>query len=187
MKQNKNAIAGFIEALKENDAPTLIKHDKNTGISVIGFQRVIVFIMGSVEIHCNVEDWRKIYRILFEALSDYPEYRLIIKWKGGVPGENLVHQIAKEFDYKDYQIVKNKLFKKVDSKKLLSNSDIVIIVDSTMYLDTMLLGKPVISIYPDFLNQEIRIKKSVPIKCVVNAKELKKELGKQLKLILLKI
>ena len=151
-------------------------------------QKEIVFIMGSLasnelapEVEVSKERWQEVYRILLSVLKKFPEYKLIVKLRSPSYLSNMSFILPKE-KFENLKFVAD-----VDPIKLLSRAEIVIVTDSTMALDALLLEKPVISIdfketdniYPNKIVNTYR--KYNSIKNVYNEKQLENAIKKSKK------
>lgn len=145
----------------------------------------IVFIMGSLcseglvpEVEISKERWKQVYFMLFNVLKKFPEYELVIKWKGRENLDFLPLLIGRE------NLQKTKIASNANPIELLSSADTIILTDSTMALDALLLGKPVISInFKDnekvFKEKEVNpYKNSGPIINIYNEKQLEDAIKK---------
>lgn len=143
-------------------------------------QKKIVFIMGpptdeniNPELDVSKEKWKKVYEMLFKALNKFPEYKLIIKWKGKGELDNLPEIIAKKENFQNMRIIDN-----INPIDLLSDADMVILTNSTMVFDALLLDKPVISINFKELEKFFNYKDLIPVRTVHNQKGLEMAIKK---------
>jgi len=134
-------------------------------------QNKIIFIVEeptNPEKNISKEKWKKVYEMLFKALKKFPKYKLIIKLrksKGDL--DKLPEVIAKKENFQSLEIVRD-----INPLKLLSGADMVILTDTTMVFDALLLNKPVISINFKELEKFFCYKYLKPVKTVHNQKEL---------------
>jgi len=140
-------------------------------------QKKIIFIMGGLansDVGISKEKWKKVYEMLFKALKKFPEYKLIIKLKKGDRDlAGLPEIIAKKENFQNLEVITS-----ISPIKLLSGADMVILTDSTMVFDALLLDKPVISINFKELEKFFCYKYLKPVKTVHNQKELESAIKK---------
>jgi predicted glycosyltransferase len=108
-------------------------------------------------------------RILFRVLKKFPEYKLLIKLKPNWDMAKLPLLIAKQENFNNFEIIE-----KGDNLKLMNNAKILIINHTTMGIESLLLGKPVISISFKELDEYSPYSKINAIEKVYNEKELEK-------------
>ena len=71
-----------------------------------------------------------------------PDHKLIVKTKPGWSLKELPRIIAKKEKFNNLQIIE-----KTDNKKLMNNSDVIIMHSTAMGMEALLLGKPIISVF----------------------------------------
>lgn len=112
---------------------------------------------------------KKSLQMLFRTLKKFPEYNLVIKLKPNWDMAKLPLLVAKEENFNNFKIID-----RADNLKLINNAKILIINHTTMGIEALLLGKPVISISfreLDSFSPYARIKL---VQKVYNEKELEK-------------
>jgi len=80
-------------------------------------------------------------RMIFNVLKKFPHYKLIIKTRTKWDMEGLPLAIAKEKNFKNFEIIE-----KTNNNKLINNCDLCLINQTTMGLEVLLLDKPLISV-----------------------------------------
>lgn len=78
-------------------------------------------------------------RTIIRVMKKFPDYKLIIKGRTGYDMNYLGEQIAKEEAFTNFEIIV-----KTNNYKLLKNSDLIILQNSDMGYQALLLNKPVI-------------------------------------------
>ncbi|MDP2628699.1 MAG: hypothetical protein Q8P15_02250, partial [Nanoarchaeota archaeon] len=125
------------------------------------------------EVDPSKKNQKDILRIIFRAMKNFPKYKLIVKGREGWDMNNLAKQIAKEENFHNFEVVE-----KTDSSKLLRNSDVLLVNNSTMVLDALLLKKDVISVTCKGISHFYNSPFTKPIKKVFDEKQLGKEIRK---------
>lgn len=98
-----------------------------------------IFVFGS-QAFPEKENY-KIAEMVFKAMKDYPEKQLVIKQHLREYNENLYKKLAKKIGLRRYTITKD-----FDLYDLINSCDLLFIRRSTVGLEAVILGKPVISI-----------------------------------------
>jgi UDP-N-acetylglucosamine 2-epimerase len=98
-----------------------------------------IFVFGSQMLPKN--ESFKITEMVFKAMKDYPEKQLVIKQHLREYNENLYKKLAKKIGLKNYSITKD-----FDIYDLVNSCDLLFTAYSTIGLEALILGKPVISI-----------------------------------------
>ena len=139
-------------------------------------QKKIVFIMGdsnNPEREISKEKWKIVYEMMFKALKKFPEYELIIKCKGEGDLYTLPEFIAKKENFQNMSNIIN-----INPIDLISDAEMVIITNSTMIFDALLLNKPVISINFKEFEKFFCYKDLKSVQTVHNQKELEEAIIK---------
>jgi vancomycin permeability regulator SanA len=145
-------------------------------------KKKIIFIMSTYsskdinpEMEIPSQGWKDIYRMLFNSLKKFPGYELIIKSKGKGELEDLPRTIAEEIGI-DVQRIK--IIERISPIELMKDTEMVIVTDSTMAFDALLLNKKVISIWFKKYERFFNYKDTNPIDYIINQKELEKAIKK---------
>ena len=134
-------------------------------------KKKIVFILSSnssknvnPEMEISHQKCKEVYRMLFKSLKKFEGYNLVIKSKGRGELEGLPEIISKEIGL-DFQRIN--LVEKISPIELMKDAEIVIVTDSTMAFDALLLNKKVISIWFKEYEKFFNYKNTPPIKHVI--------------------
>ena len=126
--------------------------------------------------HLTRKRQRELLKKLFNVMKKIPDYKLILKIRPNWELKEIISLIAKAEEFENYEIIE-----KTDNKKLLSEASAVIVNNSTMGVEAILLGAPLISLsYPN-LDKVNSYKKFPGVKVVYTEKELESEIKKKLK------
>ncbi|PJE81437.1 hypothetical protein COU58_02460 [Candidatus Pacearchaeota archaeon CG10_big_fil_rev_8_21_14_0_10_32_42] len=90
--------------------------------------------------HLTKKRQKEILRGLFRELKKFPDYKLILKIRPGWDLKEMLYLISKEESYFNFEVIE-----KTDNAKLINESELVIINHTTMGIEALILGKPVIS------------------------------------------
>lgn len=91
--------------------------------------------------HLTKKRQKEILKMVFKSMKNFPNYKLIIKTRPNWELAKLPLKIATEENFENFEIIE-----KTNNLKLLARSKIVIINQTTMGVEALLMGKPVISI-----------------------------------------
>jgi hypothetical protein len=126
--------------------------------------------------HLTRKRQRELLKKLFNVMKKIPDYKLILKIRPNWELKEIISLVAKTEEFENYEIIE-----KTDNTKLLSEAAIVVVNNSTMGVEAILLGTPLISFsYPD-LDKVNSYKKFPGVKVVYTEKELESEIKKKLK------
>lgn len=91
--------------------------------------------------HLIKKQQKELLRFVFRVMKKFPEYRLIIKTRSNWEMDELPKIIAEEQNFQNFEIIE-----KTDNNQLLNDSDLAIVNFTSMGLEALMLGKPVISL-----------------------------------------
>jgi hypothetical protein len=91
-------------------------------------------------VHLTRKRQKEILRNLFQILKKFPDYKLILKIRPNWNLKELITSVSKEEHFFNFEIIE-----KTNNIKLLNESKLIIINHTSMGLEALLLGKPVIS------------------------------------------
>lgn len=109
---------------------------------------------------------KEFFRIMYRVMKKFPEYTLVVKGRKDWDMNNLPLMIARQENFNNVEFIIN-----ADPIKLLADVDMVIVNNTTMAFDALLLDKPVISIWFKDMERFRGYKDSKTIKTTYNQKQ----------------
>lgn len=125
--------------------------------------------------HPTKKRQKEILRILFDAARKFPDHKLIVKTKPGWELTGLAEKVAKEKEFSNAEIINGK----ADNKRLMQNADVMIIMSTAMGMESLILGKPLVSVFFKDLEDYTPYDKK-KVTTVYNAKQLETAIRKSL-------
>lgn len=125
--------------------------------------------------HPTKRKQKEILQIILRAMKNFPDYKLIVKTRAGWDLNDLPSYLAKKSNFKNIKIIEN-----ADPIELINSADLVIIHQTTMGLESLLLNKPVISIEFKEIERFSIYNKTKAVKLVYNEAKLVKAMKESL-------
>lgn len=126
--------------------------------------------------HITKKNQKEILKSLFRVMKkNFPGYELVIKGRKNWDLNGLIDYVAKEEGFTNYSF-----FVDADKNALLGSADVVIIHYTTMGIEAMLFGKPVISYEFEGMKKWNVFSRMNNVKFVYNEKELSRAIKKSL-------
>lgn len=126
--------------------------------------------------HLTKKRQKELLRKIFSVMKNFPDYKLIIKTRPYWEMASLPEDIAKEEGFTNFEVIE-----RTDNVALLNRSSLAIINFTTMGIEALMLGKPVISLSYHDLDKYNPYLKIPLIPKVYDEKNLKKKMGEFLK------
>ena len=120
------------------------------------------------EVVQSKKEIKRFYRILYGAMKKFPEYKLVVKGRKGWDMNGLPLIVAKQENYKI------EFIEDINPIKLLFDAEIIIVNETTMVMDGLLLGARAISYWFKNLERFGGYKNSKAIKTVYTPKSFEK-------------
>ncbi|MFA5857123.1 MAG: hypothetical protein WC867_07200 [Candidatus Pacearchaeota archaeon] len=136
-------------------------------------EKVILYAPPSIHSHSIIPDkfltkkkQKIMHRAVINSLKNFPDYKLIIKTRDE-DAADLPEKIAKEINYKNFELIHG-----TEAREIINRSEIVIVHESTLGLESLLLGKKVISFSFKELDETNPYLNSIAVPVVYNQKDL---------------
>jgi len=126
--------------------------------------------------HLTKRRQKIILKVLFKILKKFPEYKLVIKLKPGWEMAELPAIIANQEKFRNLELIE-----RTDNIKLVNDAEIVVIHQSSMGIEALLLDKPVISFSFKNLDRFNIYKNKGVVDVVYTEKQFERAIRKKIK------